>query len=96
LFKRGSGFLESIADSQLIYKIRFKLFVQEHKNLEINSKYDQGTYKRLLQFLACTNTTADPPKVSEGFSNKCSYGPTTTQQQRYYNVLQDLIFQFTA
>jgi hypothetical protein len=30
------------------------------------------------------------------FNNKGSYGPTTTQQQAHKELLQDLIFQFTA
>jgi len=51
-----------------------------------------------LQFPACTDTTANPPKVPAGFSTQYSYGPVTTQQQRHLNVLQDFQtqIQFTA
>jgi hypothetical protein len=47
--------------------------------------------------MAChQHTQQGQQKPPKGFQQKCSYGPTTTQQQAHKELLQDLMFQFTA
>jgi len=63
----------------------------------LNWHTQQCHQNTLRDFIALTIIGLSPthsatlPKRSEGFFNNiCSYGPTTTQQQGYYNLLQDL------
>jgi hypothetical protein len=53
-------------------------------------KHSEG-FQIILTIIGLSPThLATPPKRPKGFQLICSYGPTTTQQQGYYNLLQDL------
>ena len=65
--------------------------------LKDDSKYRPRTYKGFWQFMACHQHTQQGYKnLLRDFNDRGSYGPTTTQQQAHKELLQDLIFQFTA